>query len=64
MAAHSSILAWRIPRIEKPGRLYSPEGGTESDTSEVTWHTHIPIYTLLNFCLISPFKKKKTAKKN
>ena len=21
MATHSSILAWRIPRIEKPGRL-------------------------------------------
>ena len=23
MAAHSSILAWRIPWIEKPGRLQS-----------------------------------------
>ena len=23
MAAHSSILAWRIPRIEGPGGLYS-----------------------------------------
>ena len=23
MAAHSSILAWRIPRTEKPGGLYS-----------------------------------------
>ena len=23
MAAHSSILAWRIPRSEKPGRLQS-----------------------------------------
>ena len=23
MAAHSSILAWRIPRAEKPGRLQS-----------------------------------------
>ena len=22
MAAHSSILAWRIPRTEKPGRLW------------------------------------------
>ena len=23
MATHSSILAWRIPRMEKPGRLQS-----------------------------------------
>ena len=23
-AAHSSILAWRIPRTEEPGSLYSP----------------------------------------
>ena len=23
MAAHSSILAWKIPRIEEPGRLQS-----------------------------------------
>ena len=26
MAAHSSILAWRIPWTEEPGRLYSPWG--------------------------------------
>ena len=25
MATHSSILAWRIPWTEDPGRLYSPE---------------------------------------
>ena len=24
VATHSSILAWRIPRTEEPGRLYSP----------------------------------------
>ena len=24
MATHSSILAWRIPRTEEPGRLHSP----------------------------------------
>ena len=34
MAAHSNILAWRIPRIEEPGGLYSPWGCKESD---VTW---------------------------
>ena len=26
MATHSSILSWRIPWTEEPGRLYSPQG--------------------------------------
>ena len=30
MATHSSILAWRIPRTEEPGRLQSM--GTQSQT--------------------------------
>ena len=25
MATHSSILAWRIPKMEEPGRLHSTE---------------------------------------
>ena len=33
MATHSSILAWRIPRTEKPGSLQST-GHKESDTNE------------------------------
>ena len=39
MAAHTSILAWRIPWTEEPGRLYSPlqSGCKESDMrTEVT----------------------------
>ena len=24
LATHSSILAWKIPRTEEPGELYSP----------------------------------------
>ena len=36
MATHSSVLAWRIPWTEKPGRLQS-WGRTESDTTEATW---------------------------
>ena len=28
MATHSSIFAWRIPRIEEPGG-YSPQGHTQ-----------------------------------
>ena len=31
---HSSILAWRIPWAEEPGRLYSPWGCKESDITE------------------------------
>ena len=33
-ATHSSILAWRIPWTEEPGRLYSSWGRKESDTTE------------------------------
>ena len=33
MATHSSILAWKIPRTEQPGRLQSM-GSQESDTTE------------------------------
>ena len=33
MATHSSILAWRIPRTEEPGRLQSM-GSQKEDTSE------------------------------
>ena len=34
MATHSSILAWKILWTEEPGRLYSPWGCKESDTTE------------------------------
>ena len=33
MATHSSILAWKIPWTEEPGRLQS-RGRKESDTTE------------------------------
>ena len=39
MATHSSILAWRIPWTEKPGRLQSIRS-RESDTTKVTQHAH------------------------
>ena len=35
MATHSSILAWKIPWTEEPGRL-SPWGRIESDATEAT----------------------------
>ena len=34
MATHSSILDWRIPWTEEPGRLYSPWGHKELDVTE------------------------------
>ena len=34
MATHSSILAWRIPWTEDPGRLQSMHGVTESNMTE------------------------------
>ena len=40
MANQSSILAWKIPWTEEPGRLQSI-GHKESDTTEVTQHTHV-----------------------
>ena len=35
MATHSSILAWRIPWTEKPGRLW-PMGSQRVEHDEVT----------------------------
>ena len=34
MTTHSSILAWRIPWTEQPGRLHSPWDPKELDTTE------------------------------
>ena len=34
MAADPSVLAWRIPWTEKPGRLYRLWGRKESDPTE------------------------------
>ena len=40
---HSSILAWRIPWTEEPGR-YSPWGCKESDTTEQHFIiNHLPV---------------------
>ena len=50
MAAHSSILAWRIPWAEEPGGLQA-RGRKESDATEhlhvrVLTHTHTHTHTL------------------
>ena len=42
MASHSSVLAWRIPGTEEPGRLQTM-GLLESDTTEdFTFTFHFP----------------------
>ena len=47
MATHSSILAWRIPWMEEPGRATdpSPWDRKESDTTSARMHTHTPTHT-------------------
>ena len=34
MATHSSILAWKIPWMEEPGKLHSSWGPTDSDMTD------------------------------
>ena len=46
MAAHSSILAWRIPWTEEPGRLQSM-GFKELDITEKLTCTHM---YMIEFC--------------
>ena len=43
MATHSSILAWRIPWTEEPGRLQSM--GSQSPTGLCDFHFHFQIST-------------------
>ena len=54
MATHSSILAWRIPWIEDPGRPQSMEL-RRVDTTE--WPTHLDNFSFLNYFLSSELKK-------
>ena len=43
MAAHSSILAWRIPWTEESGELQSIGSLLGLDTTNLTTHTHTHI---------------------
>ena len=54
-ATCSSILAWKIPRTEEPGRLQS-RVTKESDMAEHT-HTHIHTHTSVLLCVVLPFFK-------
>ena len=46
MAMHSSTLAWKILWTEKPGRLHSPWGRKELDTTE---RLHFHTFTFNNY---------------
>ena len=46
MATHYSILAWRIPWAEEPGRLHTVHGVAELGTTEGLTHTHTHTHTL------------------
>ena len=56
MAAHSSILAWRIPRTEEPGRLWSIASQSRARlkqlSTHVRVHTYIHIYTSILFHIL------------
>ena len=45
MATHSSILAWKIPRMEEPGRL-------QSMGSQRVGHDRMTLLTLDNCCQV------------
>ena len=44
MATYSSILARIIPWVEEPGRLHSPWGRKELDTTELLMCTHMCVH--------------------
>ena len=52
MTTHSSILAWRIPWTEEPGRLRSM-GSRRARHAEGTEHTHIVMFRNITDIIIS-----------
>ena len=46
MATHSSILSWKIPWTEKPGRPHSLWGGKDLDTTQ---RLHFHFFTFVAF---------------
>ena len=56
MATHFSILAWKIPWTEEPGRATVHGVAKESDTTEYT-HTHTHKHTHAALKLPRPFQE-------
>ena len=42
MATHSSVLAWRIPSAEEPGRLWSIGSQRSDMTEQLSTHSPLP----------------------
>ena len=45
MASHSSVLAWRIPWTEEPGRLQLIRSHRQTRLKQLNTHTHTHIHT-------------------
>ena len=43
MATHSSVLAWKIPRIEEPGRLQSMGSQSQTQLKRLSTHTQCKV---------------------
>ena len=50
MAAHSSILAWKIPRAEEPGRLQPMESQSQTQLSMCTLYEVNTLFYILLLC--------------
>ena len=57
MATHSSILAWKTPWTEEPGRLYSPWGHKESDVTERLTHIFLGLLRFFSLRVLFKFEK-------
>ena len=53
MGTYSSILAWRIPWIEEPGRLQSMGSQRVGHNWLANTHTHTPIFFFFHLFLLA-----------
>ena len=62
MAAHSNILAWRIPWTEEPGRLQSMGSqrvGHDLATNTFTFQGHFYVNIIMKLIRIGIFENQK-----
>ena len=55
MATHPSILAWKIPWTEKPGRLHSMGSKRVGHTERLRFHVHQPGEFIIQCTIFLPF---------
>ena len=51
MATHSTVLAWRIPRTEEPGRLQSMASQSQTQLKRLGMHA-LPFYLHYLLCIL------------